>query len=173
MSSNHHRSSITWPSCKALQIKGDWSSGSEVLQNGLCYYFCWPAFHFQQLDVTYLGEATKDKILKVKPKLLVYGDIVGHLKGSLSGSFTVSTTNTMLVHCKSQEVNGIVIILHTPRLWPCKFVIFKQLQAATFWAQISCMCTIGTVWFLMCNDDVVMLSLHFRLALSFLHRFSQ
>ena len=59
----------------------------------------------------------------------------GHLKGSLSGSFTFSTTNAMLVHCKSQEVNGVVIILnktsHTPSL---------TLQVRDFQAVVSSYC---------------------------------
>ena len=68
--------------------------------------------------------------------LLCYnGDIIGHLKGSLS---TVSTTNAMLAHCKSQEVNGIVIILnktsHAPSL---------TLQVHDFQAVVSsyCLCS--------------------------------
>ena len=79
----------------------------------------------------------------------------------------------MLVHCKSQEVNGIVIILnktsHALSL-TLQFVIFKQLQAATVCARSSCMCTIGTVWFMMRSDAFFM----FLGWLShFLHHFSQ
>jgi len=49
----------------------------------------------------------------------------------------------MLVHCKSQEVNGIVIILNKTSQAPSltlQVVVFKQLWAATVCAQSSCVC---------------------------------
>jgi len=89
---------------------------------------------------------------------------------------------------KSQEVNGIVIILrktsHAPSLTlqVCDFravassycLCSKQLlfvlEAATVCARSSCMRTIGTVWFMMRSDAFCT----FLGWLShFLHRFSQ
>ena len=79
----------------------------------------------------------------------------------------------MLVHCKSQEVYDIVIILnktsHALSL-TLQFVIFKQVQAATVCARSSCTCTIGTVWFMVCSDAFFTFLGWLSL---FLHHFSQ